>query len=192
MTDFSLEIGRLAARIGAASQGKYIVEDVLLCPEFDYESITWPGLARWNTARQRFELFEIIPGSEPSCGCGRKNLELAPLFLTARRISMVAMEAPAPPALVSEPVGHFCQACGSDDLIRSLIVPRDPVLDIWVAGEVLGPDSMCLACGFDGPPRVERLHGPALAEQKRAARCVAARVEQMRKVVQKLAAYVGG
>ena len=51
------------------------------------------GLARWSTTTQRFKLFEIIPGSTPRRGCGRADLEEAPLFLTARRIGMVALEA---------------------------------------------------------------------------------------------------
>jgi hypothetical protein len=192
MTNLSLDIGRVAARIGCASQGKYLIEDVLICPDYDHESVTWPGLARWDTVRQRFELMEVLPGAEPRCGCGRTDLETAPLFFTARRISLAAIEALSSPPTASEPVGHFCQACGSDDLVRCVTVWRDPVLDLWRIRGELEQQSRCLACGHDDLPRIERLFGEAKAAQKRAARLALARDEEMRKVVQKLASYVGG
>ncbi len=191
MIDHTVEIARIAGRIVAAARGPYIVQDTLVCPEYDHESVFWPGLARWDIARQRLALVEVLEGSPPNCSCGRKDLEEAPLFISARRVAQVALAATAPAPTCLNPVGHFCERCGSDDLVRAVSVKRDPVLDRYEMHEPLEEEATCLACGWLAKPLVELLSGAARSDQARSARRAREYDEQARQTIGKLAVFLG-
>lgn len=189
--DFA-EITRITRRIISAANNGRLIQDVLACPDYDHESVDWAGIARWDPARQRLALVEVLELSGANCrGCGRRDLSEEPLFLTSARISAAARAAYLPALICLHPAGWFCDRCGSDDLVQCVAVRRDPLLDRYELREPLEDAVTCLACGWLAPPAIEKLTGVARVDQARAARAARAADEKAVAVIDRLAAYVG-
>lgn len=184
----------LIRRLMSASHG-HVAVDVAACPEWGYETVTFPARGTWSPALQSMIPHEI-GGEFGSCSaCGRAAVEevlfLSPgsLFSAASRLLLE----PVPATVRPGGVVYECSACGSGEVDFGLKVRRDPVTDNWLVESVDTAGHFCLGCGTpdcDPVPRplTAAEHKRARAELQRLAKNHAARAADVRRVL----AFVAG
>jgi hypothetical protein len=184
----------LIQRLIAASHGRVPV-DVLVCPEWGYETVTFAARGSWSPELQAMVPHEIAAdfGSCSACGCAAVE---EPMFLAPQAVFATAAEfllRPAPATVRPGGVVYECASCGSADVDFGLRVRRDPVAADWLVESIDEAGHYCLGCGSEdcGPvprPLSTTENKRARAELARIGMAHAARVRDIRRVL----AFVSG
>lgn len=188
MTDILLQ------RLMAASHGRVPV-DVLVCPEWGYETVVFAARGSWSMATQAMVPHEIAAdfGSCSACGCAAVE---EPLFLAPKVVFAAAAEfllRPAPTSVRPGGVVYECGQCGSADVDFGLQVRRDPIGADWLVESIDQAGHFCLGCGSPDcsaapRPMSSSEHKRARAELQKLAKAHQAREADIRRML----AFVAG